>query len=257
MKILGVVRTTACYFDAGGLPIDALLAHTAKHGVLLGFSNQLALDPAVLLAQRCDVLVPAALERVIDAGMAGHLQCRVLAEGANGPTTPEADEVLNQRRDEIFVIPDILCNAGGVVVSYFEWVQDLQQFFWDEAEVMDKLYHVLDRAFGQAMARAEKDNSAQPDRGDGDRGWPRCAAPRTRAGCFREARRDSARRRGLKFRQYARCDLHHSQERLCVALFRRRPALPQHPRRPAGPHGPGQPGPYLWPGRACGGRAVF
>jgi glutamate dehydrogenase (NAD(P)+) len=70
---------------------------------------------------------------------------------------PEADEVLNQRRDEIFVIPDILCNAGGVVVSYFEWVQDLQQFFWGEAEVMDKLYHVLDRAFGQVMAGAEKD----------------------------------------------------------------------------------------------------
>ncbi|HET6234164.1 MAG TPA: Glu/Leu/Phe/Val dehydrogenase [Acetobacteraceae bacterium] len=158
LKILGVSDHTACYFDARGLPIDALLAHTAKHGVLLGFSNQLALDPAELLAQRCDVLVPAALERMIDARMAGQLQCRVLAEGANGPTTPEADEVLNQRRDEIFVIPDILCNAGGVVVSYFEWVQDLQQFFWDEAEVMDKLYHVLDRAFAQVMARAEKDN---------------------------------------------------------------------------------------------------
>jgi len=125
--------------------------------VLKGFSNQLAFDPAELLAQQCDVLVPAALERVIDARMAGRLRCRVLAEGANGPTMPEADEVLNQRRDEIFVIPDILCNAGGVVVSYFEWVQDLQQFFWDEAEVMDKLYHVLDRAFGLVMARAEKD----------------------------------------------------------------------------------------------------
>jgi glutamate dehydrogenase (NAD(P)+) len=149
---------TACYFDPKGLPIDALLAHTAKHGVLLGFSNQLALDPAELLAQKCDVLVPAALERVIDAKMAARLQCRVLAEGANGPTTPDADEVLNQRRKEIFVIPDILCNAGGVVVSYFEWVQDLQQFFWDEAEVMDKLYHVLDRAFAQVMTRAENDN---------------------------------------------------------------------------------------------------
>src|SRR5271168_434541 len=90
LKILGVSDHTACYFDAKGLPIDALLAHTAKHGVLLGFSNQLALDPAELLAQRCDVLVPAALERVIDARMAGQLQCRVLAEGANGPTTPEA-----------------------------------------------------------------------------------------------------------------------------------------------------------------------
>jgi glutamate dehydrogenase (NAD(P)+) len=157
LKILGVSDHTACYFDPAGLPLDALLAYTAKHGVLAGFSNQVAFDPAALLAQKCDVLVPAALERVIDAAMAARLQCRVLAEGANGPTTPEADEVLNHRRDEIFVIPDILCNAGGVVVSYFEWVQDLQQFFWDESEVMTKLYHVLDRAFAQVMARAEKD----------------------------------------------------------------------------------------------------
>jgi glutamate dehydrogenase (NAD(P)+) len=87
---------TACYFDPKGLPIDALLAHTAKHGVLKVFSNQVALDPAELLAQQYSVLVPAALERVIAARMAGQLQCRILAEGANGPTTPEADEVLNQ-----------------------------------------------------------------------------------------------------------------------------------------------------------------
>jgi glutamate dehydrogenase (NAD(P)+) len=157
LKILGVSDHTACYFDPRGLPVDALLAHAARHGVLRGFSNQLALDPADLMAQKCDVLVPAALERVIDAKQAARLQCRVLAEGANGPTTPEADEVLNQRRDEIFVLPDILCNAGGVVVSYFEWLQDLQQFFWDEAEVMSKLYHVLDRAFAQVMARADRD----------------------------------------------------------------------------------------------------
>jgi glutamate dehydrogenase (NAD(P)+) len=157
LKILGVSDHTACYFDAKGLPIDALLAYAAKHGVLKGFSNELAFDPAELLAQPCDVLVPAALERVIDAKMAGRLRCRVLAEAANGPTMPEADEVLNERRDEIFVIPDILCNAGGVVVSYFEWVQDLQQFFWDETEVMTKLNHVLDRAFALVMARAEKD----------------------------------------------------------------------------------------------------
>ena len=114
-------------------------------------------DARELLVQKCDVLVPAAVERVIDASVAARLQCRVLAEAANGPTTPDADEVLDQRRDEIFVIPDILCNAGGVVVSYFEWVQDLQQFFWDEAEVMSKLYHVLDRAFMQVMRRVERD----------------------------------------------------------------------------------------------------
>ena len=125
--------------------------------MLAGFSNQMSFDPRELLVQKCDVLVPAALERVIDASVAARLQCRVLAEAANGPTTPDADEVLDQRRAEIFVIPDVLCNAGGVVVSYFEWVQDLQQFFWDEAEVMSKLYHVLDRAFTQVMRRVDRD----------------------------------------------------------------------------------------------------
>ena len=158
LKLIGVSDHTACYYDPRGLDVPALLRHAAQDGVLAGFSNQLSFDPRELLAQKCDVLVPAAMERVIDAERSPRkLQCRVLAEGANGPTMPEADTVLDQRRDEIFVIPDILCNAGGVVVSYFEWVQDLQQFFWRRAEVMDQLYHVLDRSFAQVMARAEQD----------------------------------------------------------------------------------------------------
>jgi glutamate dehydrogenase (NAD(P)+) len=123
---------------------------------LAGFSTELLADPATLLEQKCDILVPAAMERVIDAGMAARLQCRVLAEGANGPTTPDADRVLEQRR-EITVIPDILCNAGGVVVSYFEWVQDLQQLFWTEPEVRDRLNRILERAFQAVMHRAERD----------------------------------------------------------------------------------------------------
>jgi glutamate dehydrogenase (NAD(P)+) len=157
VKLIGVSDHTACYYDPSGLDVDALIKHADKHGVLAGFSNQLSFDARELLTQKCDVLVPAAVERVIDASVAARLQCRVLAEAANGPTTPDADEVLEQRRKEVFVIPDILCNAGGVVVSYFEWVQDLQQFFWDEAEVMSKLYHVLDRAFMQVMRRVERD----------------------------------------------------------------------------------------------------
>jgi glutamate dehydrogenase (NAD(P)+) len=157
VKIIGVSDHTACYFDERGLDAAALLKYAEQHGVLAGFSNQLSLDPNELLTQKCDVLVPAAVERVIDASVASRLQCRVLAEAANGPTTPDADEVLNQRQNEIFVIPDVLCNSGGVVVSYFEWVQDLQQFFWDEAEVMEKLYHVLDRAFVQVMRRVDRD----------------------------------------------------------------------------------------------------
>jgi glutamate dehydrogenase (NAD(P)+) len=158
VKVIGVSDHTACYYDPRGLPVDALLRHTAANGgVLAGFSTQAAFDPQELLVQRCDILAPCALERVISAETAGRLSCRILAEGANGPTTPEADLVLDQRGDEIFVIPDILCNAGGVVVSYFEWVQDLQQFFWTEGEVIDRLHHVLERAFNQVMQRVDAD----------------------------------------------------------------------------------------------------
>ena len=157
VKVIGVSDHTACYLDPKGLDVPALLRHAADGGVLAGFSNELASDPAQLLAQKCDILVPAALERVIDAAMAARLQCRVLAEAANGPTTPDADEVLDARRSEVFVIPDILCNAGGVIVSYFEWVQDLQQFFWDEAEVNNRLNRVLERAFVEVMDRAARD----------------------------------------------------------------------------------------------------
>lgn len=156
VRVIGVSDHTACYFDPRGLDVPALLRHAAATGKLAGFSNQMAFDPAQLLAQTCDILVPAAVERVIDGAMAARLACRVLAEAANGPTTPEADAVLDERRD-IFVIPDILCNAGGVIVSYFEWVQDLQQFFWDEAEVNDRLYRVLQRAFVQVLERAARD----------------------------------------------------------------------------------------------------
>ncbi len=157
VKVLGVSDHTSCYYDARGLDIPALIRWTEEHGTLAGYSTEAAFDPAQLLTQKCDILVPAALEQVINADVARALQCRILAEGANGPTTPDADRVL-QQRPEIFVIPDILCNAGGVVVSYFEWVQDLQQLFWTEPEVRDRLNRVLERAFQAVMARAERDN---------------------------------------------------------------------------------------------------
>ncbi len=88
---------------------------------------------------------------------AARLQCRILAEAANGPTTPGADKIIAESGTDIFVIPDILCNAGGVIVSYFEWVQGLQRVFWDEAEVVERLYRVLDRSFEQVIRRAERD----------------------------------------------------------------------------------------------------
>ena len=111
-------------------------------------------DPAEVLTLKCDILVPAALERVIHGGNAGKLRCRVLAEGANGPTTPEADAILAD--SDIFIIPDILCNAGGVTVSYFEWVQDLQQFMWGEDQVNAQLRKLMLGAFRRVRERATK-----------------------------------------------------------------------------------------------------
>jgi len=113
-------------------------------------------DPKHLLTMPCDVLVPAAVDRVINGSNADKLKCRILAEGANGPTTPEADLILEKRWEEIFVIPDILCNAGGVIVSYFEWVQGLQAFMWSETEVTDKLFRILEHSFSQVIRRAKE-----------------------------------------------------------------------------------------------------
>ncbi|MCK1328956.1 Glu/Leu/Phe/Val dehydrogenase [Bradyrhizobium sp. CW9] len=157
VKILGVSDHTAAYYDPAGLNIAELQRYAARHGHLAGFSAHGLIEAADLLVQRCDILVPAAIEQVITGDNASRLKCRILAEGANGPTTPEADLILQERADEIFVLPDILCNAGGVIVSYFEWVQDLQRLFWEEAEVFDRLYRILERSFQQVIARARQD----------------------------------------------------------------------------------------------------
>jgi glutamate dehydrogenase (NAD(P)+) len=157
LKVIAVSDHTGALHHAQGLDIPALVRHAAAHGSIAGFSNELHFDPEEILTLACDVLVPAAMERVIDAKVADNLKCRVLAEGANGPTTPDADLVLEKRQDEIFLIPDILCNSGGVVVSYFEWVQDLQQLFWEEEEVTRREYHILDRAFDHMLARSKAD----------------------------------------------------------------------------------------------------
>ena len=154
MRITGISDHTVALFDPKGLPLDAIERHVSRHGVLAGFTNQMTIDAPALLEQACDVLVPAAVERVITAENAPRLRCRILAEGANGPTTPDADAVLDQRGHDIFIIPDILCNSGGVIVSYFEWVQDLQRLFWTEHEVNDRLEQLLDNAFAQVRTRA-------------------------------------------------------------------------------------------------------
>jgi glutamate dehydrogenase (NAD(P)+) len=130
-----------------GLDVPALARHVTAGKPVNEFAGGEPMDGAALLTTPCTVLVPAALERVITEKNAGQLRCRILAEGANGPTTPEADAIL--ARSEIFVIPDVLCNAGGVTVSYFEWVQDIQQLMWSEEQVNQKLQELMVHAFQQ------------------------------------------------------------------------------------------------------------
>ncbi len=161
-KIIAVSDSSGGVYNKNGLDVAKLIelhdsgkrfAELKDHGDPITNEELLALD--------CDVLIPAALERVINADNVKKLRCRVIAEGANGPTTPEADAIL--RDSDIFIIPDILCNAGGVIVSYFEWVQDLQSFFWSEAEVNDKLYRQLEHAFHEVLSLSRKNKWTMRD----------------------------------------------------------------------------------------------
>jgi glutamate dehydrogenase (NAD(P)+) len=155
VKVIAVSDANGGLLNRQGIDLWALDKFMAEHKTVVGFPEAEPISNAQLLVTPCDILVPAALERQITGANAGQIQCRILAEAANGPTTPEADVILDQR-PEIFVIPDILCNAGGVVVSYFEWVQDLQSFFWTESEVTDKLFRILETAFTQTLALHRK-----------------------------------------------------------------------------------------------------
>jgi glutamate dehydrogenase (NAD(P)+) len=156
-KIVAVSDAHGGIYHSKGLDLSALEKYAAQNNGVAGFPGAEPISNEQLLLLPCDILVPAALERQITAANAGKIQCRILAEAANGPTTPEADEILS-RRPEIFVIPDVLCNAGGVVVSYFEWVQDLQSFFWSESEVADKLFRILETSWTQILNRSRKQN---------------------------------------------------------------------------------------------------
>jgi glutamate dehydrogenase (NAD(P)+) len=144
-KIIAVSDYTGGIHSASGIDIKKALAYVQYAGVLKDFDGGDAITNEQLLELECTVLVPAALERVITKDNAPKLRCRVLAEGANGPTTNEADRIIEERGD-IELIPDILCNSGGVVVSYFEWLQNLQSFYWTRDEVLAKLNAILDRA---------------------------------------------------------------------------------------------------------------
>ena len=154
VKIVAVGDRYGAIANPQGIDIAALNKHMAGGKLLKEFPGARAIDPEELLTTPCTVLVPAALEQQITEKNAAKLKCRILAEAANGPTTPDADDILKQ--SDIFIIPDVLCNAGGVTVSYFEWVQDMQQFFWDEAQVNQKLEQLMLKAFHQVRSVAKE-----------------------------------------------------------------------------------------------------
>lgn len=144
-RIVGISDVSGGIYNPAGIDVHEAVRYTEQFGSLAGYMEGERISNEDLLEQECTVLIPAALERVITKGNVPRLKCRFLAEAANGPTTVSADEALDERGD-IEVIPDVLCNSGGVVVSYFEWVQDLQSLFWERDEVLRKLFDILDKA---------------------------------------------------------------------------------------------------------------
>ena len=152
--VVAVSDVRGAIFAAKGLNILALGEHMTRTGSVVGFAGSEPLDPADLLTLSVDILVPAALQNQITEANAAQIRARYVVEGANGPTTPQADAILHQ--NGVTVVPDVLANAGGVTVSYFEWVQGLQSFFWSEAEVNAKLEQILVRAWKEVRAAADK-----------------------------------------------------------------------------------------------------
>ena len=155
VKIIGVSDATTGIYNPEGLSVRSMLEHVEENRFLEGFSDGEEISNADLLELECDVLAPAALQNQITAKNADRVRCRILAEGANGPTTLEADEVLNDRG--VFILPDILGNAGGVTVSYFEWVQDTQNYMWTLNEINDRLSRILLSAFQRTLRRSQRD----------------------------------------------------------------------------------------------------
>jgi len=147
--VIAVSDSRACIFNSKGFDVPKLIAYKEKTGQVLGFPNSEEIQPAELLALNCEILVPAALENSIDATNAPSVRAKVVAEAANGPVTPDGDAVLESKG--IFLIPDILCNAGGVTVSYFEWVQDEQHLFWDAQDVYKRLERVMNTSFADVL----------------------------------------------------------------------------------------------------------
>jgi len=155
-KVIAVNDSTSGVFNAGGLDMSTLLQHKEKTGSLKGFSGGDSIRNDEMLGLDCEILIPAALENSITAENAGRVKARIIAEAANGPTTPEADRILYN--NGVFLLPDILANAGGVTVSYFEWVQDNYSFFWKEKDVNANLKDIMVKSFSEVLETSQKYN---------------------------------------------------------------------------------------------------
>jgi glutamate dehydrogenase (NAD(P)+) len=149
LKVVAVSDSKGGVYNPGGLDLAALEEHRQVRGGVSGFRRAENISNAELLELPVTVLVPAAVQDQIHEGNAGRIRARLITEGANAAITPDADPILHERG--IFVVPDVIANAGGVIVSYFEWVQDLQAFFWEEEEINTKLHHVITRAFYEIL----------------------------------------------------------------------------------------------------------
>jgi len=155
-RVVAVSDSKGGVLSDKGLDPNAVLQHKQKTGSVVGFPGTKAITNEGLLEEACDILVPAALENVITSRNASQIKARIVAEAANGPTTPEADEILF--KNKVFDIPDFLCNAGGVTVSYFEWVQNLYGFYWPVEEVHDRLDKIMTKAFNDVYEMHQKHN---------------------------------------------------------------------------------------------------
>ena len=152
-KVIGISEVDGGLYNKNGLDLKALLEYRQRNGAIYGFPEAEKTDATELLVTDCEILIPAATENQITSRNADRVKCRILAEGANGPTTAAADEILADKR--VFVIPDILCNAGGVTTSYFEWVQDRQGYFWKESVVNEQLETIMIAAFEDVVRYAQ------------------------------------------------------------------------------------------------------
>ena len=155
-KVIGLIEVGGGLYNKNGIDVEALWEYRQKNGTVHGFPEADKYDPADLLVADCEILIPAATENQITSRNADRVKCKILAEGANGPTTAAADEILADKH--VFVIPDILANAGGVTTSYFEWVQDRQGYFWKESVVNEQLEHIMKAAFDDVVRYSETHN---------------------------------------------------------------------------------------------------